>query len=151
MKYMTKEWYEKCQIAGRPPFDEEIEREVQEIMDSYYNEYKKSFTTDPNFMETIDILHDCEVVCFKKAGNDYIIRTDNSEWGMDGFTDIVLKNAAILKKEFDDSIKDLIWLYEEMYKTMKGFELHCLFFQCGTGDLFELTTDCENIEISPVK
>jgi len=151
MKYLTKEWYEKCQIAGRPPFDEKLDKEIEAVMNTYYNEYKKEFSLIPEFMETIDMLHDCDIVSFRVNGDDYIIRTDNSEWGMNGFTDIVIKNPIVIKKKFSDDIKGLIWLYQEIYRTPKGYELHCLFYQRVIGDLFELTVDCEDIEIFDVE
>ena len=97
MKYMTKEWYEQCQIASRPPFDKSLEEYVNKVWRTYWREYKKMFPYPPDFMKTIDKLHDCDIVSADVLGNDYIIITDNSEWGIEGHTKIVLK-SIVLKK-----------------------------------------------------
>lgn len=145
MKYMTKEWYEKCQLAGRPPFDKSLEDYVDKIQNTYWDEYKRMFPCPPNFMKTIDKLHDCEIISAKFNGNDYVITTDNGEWGIEGTTEILCKNATVIKQDFTN--QELGWCYDELYLTAKGYELHVLFFEYGSSQMFDLIIECENIEI----
>ena len=149
MKYMTKEWYEQSQLAGRPPFDKSLKDYVNRIHSTYWHEYKKMFPCPPDFMKTIDKLHDCEIVSANVVGNDYIIISDNSEWGVEGYTKIIFKNAVIKKQDFDK--QELGWCYDELYLAERGYELHVLFFEYGSSDVYELIVECENIEITNVE
>lgn len=149
MKYMTKEWYEQCQLANRPPFDKSMEEYCQKNQRTYWLEYKKMFPCPPDFMKTIGRLHDCDIVSADVVGNDYIIITDNSEWGVEGYTRIVLKNIVLKKQDFDK--QNLGWCYEELYLAERGYELHVLLFEYGSKKMYELIVECENIEIANVE
>lgn len=149
MKYMTKEWYDVMQKSGRPPFPEELERQVKMTMAAYYDEYKKNFPTPPKFMDTVGRLHDCELISAELIGNDFIIKTDLIEWGSDDYVKIIFKNAVLKKKDFGN--QGLAWSYEELYIAPKGYELHVLLREYSSGKLYELIVECENIEIKKIK
>ena len=145
MKYMTKEWYDLCQKAGSPPFDEDLNKQVELTIHAYWNEYEKTFNTPPKFMETIDNLHDAEVLSAKHLNNDYVITINGNVWGARGTLQIVLKNAIIKKQDFEN--QKIGWGYDELYKTDIGYELHVLFFEYGTSKMYDLIVECENINI----
>lgn len=150
MKYFTKEWYEKSQAAYCTfPENIRLRKEVDDTIKAYRDEYVNNFNPAPDFMKTIDELHDCEIVFTCQKENDYIFRIDNSEWGEEGFTDIILKNAVVLKQDFTN--QELGWMYHELYKTENGYELHGLFFEYGSDQVYEFIAKCENIEIAPAK
>ena len=156
MKYLTKEWYEQCQLAGTPPFDKSLEDYVRKVQETYRCEYEKMFPCPPDFMKTINKLHDCNIVSANMVGNDYTIITANGEQGFDGYTQIILKNAILKKKDFEN--QKLGWCYEELYPTERGYELHVLMFEYGSDNMYDLIVECEDIEtmnsikdISPMK
>lgn len=136
MKYMTKELYKQCPSFGQ-------------AMDEYLKEYEKTFPCPPPFMETIDCLHDCDLVSAGIVGDDYVIVTENIEWGEDGYTKIVLKNMSLIKQDFDK--QSLGWCYDELYRVERGYELHVLFYEYGSSEMYELTVECEDIEIIDIQ
>ena len=89
---------------------------------------------------TNESFHDCEITALEKSGKDIVIRLDNSG----GFTDckgIVFKNAEIIEQDGD--LSGAWWLYDEIYKTDNGFEIHALL---QNDELMYLTIKCENTE-----
>lgn len=146
---MTKQWYGQCQVAGLPPFDKSLEEHVKGVMRSYWEAYKRMFPSPPDFTNTIDRLHDCEIISAKLVDNDYVIITDNGQWGMEGTTEILCKNATVIKQDFNH--QELGWYCHELYLTEKGYELHVLFFEYGSSELYDLILTCENIEIRKEK
>ncbi len=139
MKYLTKEWFQKIQADNDSP-------EVQKAIDDCTAEYKINFPTPPEFMEAISCLHDSEITLAGMIGKDFIIKVENIELSP-VFTDVVLilKNATVKKKDFD--MQKIGWCYEELYPTSKGYELHCLLFEYGSNEMYELIVDCEDIEV----
>lgn len=148
MKYHTKEWYAKCQKANTPPFDTKLELETKETINQYLIEYSKNFPVEPDFMNLINKLHDSEVAFIENHGNDLIIKVECIEYGPIYSAEIVLKNANIIEHEHGN---DLGWEHCELFPKEKGYEIHCLFFQYGTSNLFLLTAECDNIEIQNKK
>lgn len=84
--------------------------------------------------------HDCLITSLEKSGKDIVIKLDNSG----GFTDctgIVFKNAEIIEQDGD--LSGAWWLYDEIYKTDNGFEIHALL---ENDELMYLTLKCEKTE-----
>ncbi len=120
-------------------FCEGNEKKTERTMDELMKAEKREFGEKmPEF--TKESFHDCEITEFEKDGRDIVISFDNSG----GFTDctgIVFKNAEIIEQDGD--IIDAVWLYDEIYKTENGFEIHALL----TGeDLKYFTVRCEDTE-----
>lgn len=142
MKYMTKKWYNACQLAA----DENMIRVLERVPKTYLREYKKSFPCPPDFMKAIDTLHDCEVVSWRHNGQSYYLTMDHMGQGFDEFLQIAFKNARIKKQDFEN--QHLGWCYDELYSTECGYELHVLFFEFGSNEMYDLIIECEDIEIS---
>ena len=146
MKYMTKEWYELNHLAHMHSDKLRIAH-VEKIWKTYRDEYKRMFPCPPDFMKTIDKLHDCEIVSAGVVGNDYIIVIiDNLSGDMDGYLKIALKNMVLKKQDFDQ--QELGWCYEELYPTERGYELHVLLFEYRSDKMYDLIVECDNIEIT---
>ena len=148
MKYMTKEWYNQCQMASTH-FDILEKEQLWKNQRIYWNKYKEMFPTPPEFMERIDNLHDCEINSAEFSDNDFIVVADNSGWGMEGYTKIIFKNAILKKKDFNN--QEVGWCHHELYPTDLGYELHVLIFEYGSGNMYGLIVECENIEIVNVE
>ncbi len=146
---MTKEWYELCQLAGRPPFDAALQAYVNSVQKAYAREYERSFSCPPRFMNAIAELHDHDVVSAGFDGSDYIIVMDDGGCSTEGSVRLVLKNAVLEKQDFDG--QDLGWCYAELYPAQRGYELHVLFYEYGSDKTYELTAECENVEITNTK
>ena len=89
---------------------------------------------------TDESFHDCQITALEKSGKDIVIKLDNSG----GFTDckgIVFKNAEIIEQDGD--LSGAWWLYDEIYKTDNGFEIHALL---ENDELMYLTFICEKTE-----
>lgn len=145
MKYMTKEWEKLYQFAHIHS-DKLLIAYVKKRLETYRDEYKRMFPCPPDFMKTIGKLHDCDIVSAGVVGSDYIIITDNCEWGIEGYTEITLKNMVLKKQDFDQ--QELGWYYEELYPTERGYELHVLLFEYRSDKTYDLIVECENIEIT---
>lgn len=96
---------------------------VEMAIKAYWKEHRKNFKNhEPAFAEDFHF-HDCKVTSCRKRGSDILITLDNSG----GFTDInqiVLKDCSILKQ--DAPLHGAWWLYEEIYKSDNGYEIHVL-------------------------
>lgn len=99
------------------------EKAVESATNAYWKGYKKRFKNDkPKFAEKFNF-HDCIVSSCRKRGNDIFITFDNSG----GFTDvrqIILKNCSVLKQ--DAPLHGAWWLYDEIYRSKNGYEIHVL-------------------------
>ncbi len=99
------------------------EKAVEAAQNAYWKEYKMSFKNgEPTFAENFGF-HDCIVVACRKKGGDIVITLDNSG-GFTTINQITFKNCSILKK--DKPLHGAWWLYEEIYKSNGGYEIHAL-------------------------
>lgn len=116
------------------------ERAVESATKAYWNEYKKNFkSAEPAFAENFNF-HDCIVVSCRKKGKDIVLTLDNSG----GFTDInqiIFKNCSIIKQ--DTQLHGAWWLYNEIYKTNDGYEIHVLLLKNELIDFIIIVTDVE--------
>ena len=98
-----------------------------EILESAQKGYsdenpRKLFTPEEiNFFE--NSFHDCIVKSCRKKGKNLIISLDNSG-GFTGIDHVILKNYTVLKQ--DKRLHGSWWLYNEIYKTDTGYEIHVL-------------------------
>lgn len=98
--------------------------------------------TDASLLETFHF-HDERVLSFRKRGRDYRL-----SFYCDGDRDCqVMKirfvNAVIQKQE--KRLHGAWWLYEELYKTDSGYEVHVLLDRNGRTDLTELILTCDDV------
>lgn len=99
------------------------EKAVKSAVQAYQKDFKRSFAGRlPDFIEQFNF-HDCVVVSCRKKGKDLVIELDLSG----GFTDIsglILKDCQVIKR--DRPLHGAWWLYEEIYRSEEGYELHVL-------------------------
>ena len=158
MRYMTPKWYMMCQEY---PTSEKTERAIREAMDAYHQQYVKNFAShEPDFGKAH--LHDSVVLSYRQEGGDLVM---DLEPDLTNITRLVFKDcevlnldvfigskkpgsaakrAAILKQP--EPLKDAWWLYDEIYPTDGGYEIHILLDK-GSFHLIEFTIQASEIEL----
>ena len=92
-------------------------------MKAYWKEHRKTFKhNEPSFLEIFNF-HDCKVISCRKKGNDLILTLDNSG-GFTNINQIIFKDCNVLKQ--DSLLYGAWWLYDEIYKADKSYEIHAL-------------------------
>jgi len=95
----------------------------KDAMKSYWKECRKTFKHDePSFLDDFNF-HDCKVISYRKKGMDLILTLDSSG-GFTNVNQIIFKDCNVLKQ--DSSLHGAWWLYDEIYKSDKGYEIHVL-------------------------
>ena len=120
-------------------FCRENRRRTERAISAYRKQFEKTFASDPgSFANGLD-LHDCEAISCRRRGNDLVITVDSSE-GFSDISELRLKNCAVIERE--KPLAGAIFLYEEIYKTPDGYELH---FLLSKGDLFYFTATAADV------
>ena len=133
IKYYTKEYYKNP---------------TKDVSAKYEEEFNRNFSQKTSFMEFFDKLHDCDVWWIKVKDDDIVLRIGHEGWGVKGCSDIVFKSAVI--KECDFELQDageFGWCYHEIYPSVRGYELHVLFYRYGSSEIYELVVEFENAKI----
>ncbi|MFM1654785.1 DUF4085 family protein [Brevibacillus sp. B_LB10_24] len=198
MKYFTKAWYEKMQVAGFLVFPEtreeweeyiqycseegiDLKKQVQEDLDfrksdllkylpESFHPYIHDYTIRTEYpseelrqmserwqkeyrmrMERLALgykqqynavkdklpagavqlhensLHDAKVISCELASGDRLIMTLDCRGGFHYFTDVKLIFTGVTELALPDKLEGAWWLYDEIYLSDTGFELHVLF------------------------
>jgi len=118
----------------------ENEKAVESATNAYGNEYKNSFKNGKlAFAENFNF-HDCKVISCRNKGKDTVLILDNSG-GFTTISQIIFKNCSILKQ--DIHLHGAWWLYDEIYKTDDGYEIHVLLKKNELIDFIVTVTDVE--------
>lgn len=118
----------------------ENELELKNISEQY-SKAMQSEDIPENIRENFGF-HDCKVIeIINEKNQNMVIRLDTSG-GLTEFNKITLITPTMFKQ--DENIVGSIWIYEELYNTENGYEVHVLFENDG---LSELTIGCKDIRI----
>jgi len=113
--YASKKIYNKIKH-----YCEENEHFVNNAIHEYNKYYEKEFLNNkPVFLDDFSF-HDCDIITTKEFNGDLIFYINNKK----GFTKITFKKGKVIKQESE--LKDLWWLYEEIYRTNEKYEIHIL-------------------------
>lgn len=116
------------------------EKAVESATMTYWKEYKKSFKNCKlAFTENFNF-HDCKVTSCCKKGKNIVLTLDNSG-GFTTISQIVFKNCSILKQ--DTLLHGAWWLYDGIYKTNGGYEIHILLLKNELIDFIVNVADVE--------
>ena len=88
-------------------------------------------------------LHDSLVQSLNRAGEELVIEFRRDEVDWPEIRAIRFRDARILKQE--RSPENAWWLYDEIWKTDEGYEVHALLWR--ENDVFELTIGCREPEL----
>ncbi|GED71134.1 hypothetical protein BRE01_48360 [Brevibacillus reuszeri] len=92
-------------------------------------------------------LHDATVKAYEVPSDDVLVLTLDCSGGFHYFTDIQLIFTGVKELVIPKKWQGAWWLYNEIYSTEQGFELHVL-FDCP---LLEWKIVAENVQIKEVK
>lgn len=120
-------------------FCKENEKKMKRAFKELEQAERDAFGDEPSKFAK-ECLHDCEITAVEQNGSDVVLSLDNSG-GFTICTAIVFKNAKIIEQ--DGELVGAIWLYDEIYKTENGLEIHALL---DKNELLYFTVRCENTE-----
>lgn len=121
-------------------YSESNRKAIEATQKAYWEEYKKIFKDEePSFISNFKF-HDCKVVSCLQKGEDTVITLDNTG-GFTNIKEIILKNCIIQK--LDAPLEGAWWLYDEIYKTDEGYEIHVLLEKKELIDFIVTVTDVE--------
>jgi len=116
---------------------------MKSALEAYWKEHKKRFRhNEPSFLEMFNF-HDCIVISCRKKGTDLIITLDNSG-GFTNINQIVFKNCIIMKQ--DKPLYGAWWLYDEIYFSDRGYEIHALLLGKSGNELLDFIVDVTDVE-----
>lgn len=116
------------------------EKAMELVIKEYWKEYRKNFKKAvPDFYENFNI-HDCRIISYRKVRKDIILSLDNIG-SISTINKLILKNCSVIKQ--DESLRGAWWLYDEIYKTNDGYELHVLLFKNDLIDFIVTVSDIE--------
>lgn len=87
--------------------------------------------------------HDARVISCRQHGKNLVISIDPSQ-SLTDVTRIVFSCVRVIEKP--SRLAGAVWLYEELYRSERGFEVHALLERAG--EPFYLTLECEAIALS---
>lgn len=124
-----------------------LSKENKKKVDSVLSEYSKAQQSEqiPCIIRERFGFHDC-VVTELTVGKKVVMRLD-IRGGFTSFNMIAFTASEIIKQ--DERIVGSTWIYDELYRTERGYEAHMLF---GAGEgLKELIIRCNDIVIESKK
>ncbi|WP_055106373.1 DUF4085 family protein [Paenibacillus ihumii] len=122
-------------------YDEKTEVRVESYRNNY-NSIKKSLPENViNLVEKT--LHDARVISFEMPSKGTLVMTLDCRGGYHYLTDIRLTFTGVQKMKPTTLREGSVWLYDEVYLTETGFELHVLL----DGPLMEFTILATNVTI----
>ncbi len=125
-------------ISQLKKHSKENEIEMKNISEQY-SKVIRSEKIPENIRENFGF-HDCKVIDFINEKNENMVMRLDTGGGFTELNKITLVAPTIYKQ--DKNIVGSIWLYEELYSTKNGYEIHVLFENNG---LSELTMGCKDI------
>jgi hypothetical protein len=133
--YCTEEVWQELE-----DFRRECEARTEQTMEDAWNACKaagldKIWTGEHS-------LHDSSVLSFGWDGKDLVLEFDREEETWRTVRQIIFREASILTME--KSPEDAWWLYDEIHRSERGYEIHALLWQDG---LAELTVECADVEL----
>lgn len=87
-------------------------------------------------------LHDSRVLSFRQEGEMLLMefKRENVDWPE--IRAVRFRDARILVQE--KTLENTWWLYDEIYRSERGYEIHALLWDA---EPFELTVDCADVEL----
>lgn len=92
-------------------------------------------------------LHDAVVLSVERPVEDQLVLTVDCSGGFHYFTDVRFTFEGVSYSNIPANFKGVWWLYDEIYKTEDGFELHTLF----DSPMTETVIRARDVKIEPLK
>lgn len=120
----------------------ENEKTMNRVLKDYYKAQEEELI--PDVIKDHFDFHDCKMIKVAVSETDMVMHLDTSG-GFTHFNKVTFTAPEIIKQE--GPINGKIWLYEELYRTEVGYEVHILFSSDG---LSELIIRCTDIRIEEI-
>lgn len=108
---------------------DEYNQQMEVLDKEYLSNYNSSKDLLPlNIVKLKEIsFHDSNVISIENPTNDTFFINLDCEGGFNDFSEIKLIFLGVKEISMPENIKGGFWLYDEVYPTKSGFELHVLF------------------------
>ncbi len=116
-------------------------RETMEVLADY--EDAMHLQDIPGQLKQRFAFHDCKVTGWLSQGKDLVLTLD-TEGGFTADNRVSFLDVTVL---LDENIVRLYWVYDELYKTDTGYEVHIL---CDGDRTAELILRCSDIRIEEI-
>lgn len=129
------------------------ERDYERRMEKLDEEYQQHFESikaelPPNAAELVENgLHDAVVLSVERPSEYQLVLTLDCSGGFHYFTDVRFTFEGVTYSNVPADFKGAWWLYDEIYKTEDGFELHTLF----DSPMTETVIRARYVKIEPLK
>ncbi|MTD31278.1 DUF4085 family protein [Planomicrobium sp. YIM 101495] len=128
-------------------------RDYKERMEELDQRYMQHFESikgklPPNAVELVENgLHDAVVRSVERPSEDRLVLTLDCSGGFSYFTDVRFTFEGVTYSDIPTDFKGAWWLYDEIYGTEDGFELHTLF----DSPMVETVIRARDVKIEPLK
>ncbi|EIM05946.1 hypothetical protein A1A1_13417 [Planococcus antarcticus DSM 14505] len=129
------------------------ERDYERRMEELSERYKQHFESikaelPPTAVELVENgLHDAVVLSVERPSEVQLVLTLDCSGGFHYFTDVRFTFEGVTYSNVPTDFKGAWWLYDEIYKTEDGFELHTFF----DSPMSETVIRARDVKIEPLK
>lgn len=130
-------------------WERDYERRMEGLGDRYMQHFESiKAELPPAAVELLENgLHDAVVLSVERPSEDQLVLTLDCTGGFHYFTDVRFTFEGVSYSNIREDFKGAWWLYDEIYKTEDGFELHTLF----DTPMIETVIRARNVKIEPLK
>lgn len=130
-------------------WERDYERRMEKLDEEYQQHFESIKAKLPlNAVELVENgLHDAVVRSVERPSEDQLILTLDCSGGFHYFTDVRLTFEGVTYSDVPADFNGAWWLYDEIYKTDHGFELHTLF----DSPMTETIIRARDLKIEPLK
>ena len=130
-------------------WEQDYERRMEELSDRYKQHFESiKAELPPTAVELVENgLHDAVVLSVERPSEDQLVLTLDCSGGFHYFTDVRFTFEGVTYSNVRADFKGAWWLYDEIYKTENGFELHTLF----DSPMMETVIRARDVKIEPLK
>ena len=130
-------------------WERDYERRMEELSDRYRQHFESiKAELPPTAVELVENgLHDAVVLSVERPSEDQLVLTLDCSGGFHYFTDVRFTFEGVTYSNVPADFKGAWWLYDEIYKTEDGFELHTLF----DSPMSETVIRARDVKIEPLK
>lgn len=116
-------------------------RETMQVFDEYEDAMR--LQNIPKVLRQRFSFQDCKIIGWLSQGKDLVLTLDN-ESGFTSDNRITFLDVRVL---LDENILNLFWIFDELYKTEDGYEVHIL---CDGERTAELILRCSDIRMEEI-
>ena len=130
-------------------WERDYERRMEELSDRYMQHFESiKVELPPAAVELVENgLHDAVVLSVERPSEDQLVLTLDCSGGFHYFTDVRFTFEEVTYSNVPTDFKGAWWLYDEIYKTQDGFELHNMF----DSPMSETVIRARDVKIEPLK